>query len=577
MKSYLKILMLLLTGFNVSLIAQPDQNEAASVRANAKVLWSKPYEERTNSDIQKIIGSVGGGFYALRIRRSGALKNGNIKAIVEYYNQNMKLVRERELDLDYKGKDRYLKDVVMLKGQLWLLTYFYNEKHEKTYLFAQAIKNESLTLDRDIVKIAEQDKTNRERQDVFSYAISKDSSKFVVFTRQPDEKKRQQFSLTVYDQEFKEEWSKDATLPYGKSAFSIDEAQVDKAGNVYLLGVVYTDGGNRMSKRGKVNYQYSLLTYMRDSVIGMKEYKINPDGKFITDLTFRPTDDEILTFSGFYSEKGTASVKGACFFKINPYLGKMTDVATSEFSFDFLTKNLSERNKERAREAANRNDSKNEVELFNYNLDKLIPRSDGGAILIAEQYFIEERYNRNTAFANPYWGGLGWGGMGWYDPWYSPWGWSNGWYDPWGYRYGNRQADYYFNYNDIIVVNIKPDGEIQWSSRIPKRQISVNDGGIFSSYSMSTVADKLYFVYNEDPRNLDTRNKKYVADTPDKNSVVVLAEINRIGEVKIAPLFGNRNEGIVTRPKICRQIGKYEMAIYGESGRSYRFGTLGFE
>jgi hypothetical protein len=127
------------------------------------------------------------------------------------------------------------------------------------------------------------------------------------------------------------------------------------------------------------------------------------------------------------------------------------------------------------------------------------------------------------------------------------------------------------------VVNIKPDGEIQWASRIPKRQISVNDGGIFSSYSMSTVADKLYFVYNEDPRNLDARNKKYVADTPDKNSVVVLAEINRTGQVKIAPLFGNRNEGIITRPKICRQISKFEMAIYGESGRSYRFGTVEFE
>jgi hypothetical protein len=571
MKSYLILLMLSIIGFNAHLTAQPDDNGTSDVRANAKVQWSKPYEERSNSDIQKIVGTEGGGFYALRIRRGGALKNGTIKAIVEHYDQSMKLIRERELDLEYKDKERFLKDVVMLKGQLWLLTYFYNEKHEKTYLFAQGIKTESLTLDKEVIKIAEQDKTNRERQDVFSYAISKDSSKIVVFTRQPEENKRQQFELTVYDKDFKEEWSKDATLPYGKSAFSIDEAQVDKAGNVYLLGVVYTDGGNRMNRRGKVNYQYSLLTYMRDSAIGLKEYKIKSEGKFITDLTFRPTDDEILTFSGFYSEKGTASVKGACFFKINPFLGKMTDISTSEFSFDFMTKNLSERSKERAREAANKNDAKNEVELSNYNLDKLIPRSDGGAILIAEQYFLEERYNNRY---NPY-GYSAFGGLGWYDPWYSPWG--SSWYDPYGSRYGNRQADYYFNYNDIIVVNIKPDGEIQWASRIPKRQISVNDGGIFSSYSMSTVADKLYFVYNEDPRNLDSRNKKYVADTPDKNSVVVLAEINRTGQVKIAPLFGNKNEGIVTRPKICRQIGRNEMAIYGESGRSYRFGTLEFE
>jgi hypothetical protein len=552
------------------IIAQPDA-EVSPVRAAAKVNWSKPLEAPSNSDIQKIIGIEGNGFYALRIKRGGALSSGSVKAVVEYYDPTMRLAREKEIDLEYKGKDRYLKDVVMLKGQLWLLTYFYNEKHEKTYLFAQRIKNETLTLDREVIKIAEQDKTNRERQDVFSHAISKDSSKIVVFTRQPDENRKQQFSLSVFDHAFNEEWSKEATLPYGKSAFSIDETQVDKNGNVYLLGVVYTEGGNRMSRRGKPTYQYSLLTYMRDSIVGMKEYKIKVDNKFITDLTFRPTEDDILTFSGFYSEKGTSSVKGSCFFKVNPSLGRMSDIALREFSFDFMTRNLSDRNRERAREATNKNDTRNEPELLNYNLDKLIPRSDGGAILIAEQFFIQESF-RNNAFNSPWgWGG-GFGGWGWNDPFYSPWGW--GWNDPWRM---NRQADYIFNYNDIIVVNIEPDGDIQWASRIPKRQTSMNDGGINSSYAMSVVADKLYFVYNEDPRNLDPNRKKIYADSPDKNSVVVLAEMNRNGEVSIAPMFGNRNEGIVTRPKICRQVGKRDMAIYGDNGRNYRFGTVSFD
>jgi hypothetical protein len=107
--------------------------------------------------------------------------------------------------------------------------------------------------------------------------------------------------------------------------------------------------------------------------------------------------------------------------------------------------------------------------------------------------------------------------------------------------------------------------------------MSRNDGGIYSSYAMSIVADKLFFIYNEDPRNLDPNRKKTFSESPDKSSVVVLAEVNKEGQVKRAPLFQNKEEGIVTRPKICRQIGRKEMAIYGESGRAYRFGTLTFE
>ncbi len=41
-------------------------------------------------------------------------------------------------------------------------------------------------------------------------------------------------------------------------------------------------------------------------------------------------------------------------------------------------------------------------------------------------------------------------------------------------------------------------------------------------------------------------------------------------------LFENREANIITRPKICRQIGKKEMAVYGERGRYSRFGKLKF-
>jgi hypothetical protein len=564
MKNRIKILFVVMFSLTTFLVEAQSQN-ASSVRSDAKVNWAKPLEEPSNTDIQKIIATEAYGIYALRLKQSGSFSNpNNIKAIVEYYDASMKLVRQKELSLDFKGKNRSFKDVVMLQGKLWLLSYFYNEKHEKTYLFAQRIDNQTLTLDKELIKISEQDDTNKERQDVFSHAISRDSSKIVIFTQQTGDKKQEEFTLAVFDSDFNDVWSKKAKLPYNRKSFDVEETQVDKNGNVYLLGVIYTEGSNRTARRGKANFQYDLVAYMRDSTLDVQEYKINLKDKFITDLTFRVADDADLVFSGFYSEKGVSSMKGTCFFKINPRSKDMTSVSTREFDFNFLTENLSQRNKEKAKAASLSNDKTKEVELPAFNLDKLILRSDGGALLVAEQYFIEEQYQNNRY--NPY-GYSTWGG-GWYDP----------YYDPWSYRNNlNRQRDIYYNYNDIIVVNIRPDGEIAWSARIPKSQMTRNDGGIYSSYAMSTVADKLYFIYNEDSRNLDPNRKKIYSESPDKTSVVVLAEVNREGQVKRAPLFQNKEEGIVTRPKICRQISRKEMAIYGESGRTYRFGSLTFE
>ncbi len=571
MKNIRFSLMLILSSFFIGAYAQQVANE--NNRTPATMVWSDEYQEPSNTEIQKIIATEGGGFYTLRLHQGGLLNGGKQKPIIEFYNSKMKLVRSRELDLGYKGKDRFLKDVVMVGGRLWMLSYFYNEKHEKTYLFAQEVNKSTLNLTKDMVMIGEQDETNREKQDVFSLAQSRDSSKIVIFNRQPNSKDGQSFSLAVYDSEFTQQWGKEAKLPYGKKNFSVEDYQVDNKGNVYLLGIIYTEGSNRLERRGKATYQYDIVAYLKDEAVDVQEYKILLKDKFVTDLTFRIADDGDIVCAGFYSEKDAKGMKGSCFFKINPHTKDMTSISTREFDFNFVTANLSDRSKMQAKAAVDRDDKERAPELFDYSLDKLIMRSDGGVILIAEQYFVEERMLNNNMYGYSPYGFSPYGLNSWNSPYYSSWN------DPYGYRNNrnNRRSDYYFNYNDIIVVNIQPDGEIAWTTRIPKRQISTNDGGMYSSYAMSIVADKLYFAYNENPKNLDPNRTKTVAETPDKYSVVTLAEVARDGSLKRYPMFSNRDKGVVTRPKICRQVGRRDMAVYGESGRTYRFGVLSFD
>ena len=108
--------MLILSSFFIGVQAQQVAN--ADNRTPATMVWSDEYQEPSNTEIQKIIATEGGGFYTLRLHQGGLVGGGKQKPIIEYYNSKMKLVRSRELDLDYKGKERFLKDVVMVGGRL---------------------------------------------------------------------------------------------------------------------------------------------------------------------------------------------------------------------------------------------------------------------------------------------------------------------------------------------------------------------------------------------------------------------------------------------------------------------------
>ena len=352
----------------------------------------------------------------------------------------------------------------------------------------------------------------------------------------------ERFSLRVFDSDFEEIWNKEITLPYNDEVFSVEEYRVDNNGNVYLLGVIYADK-SRTRRQGKPTYQYVILAYTQNGT-QLEEYKISLGDKFITDLTFRVANDGNLVCAGFYSEVGTYSIRGTYFFRLNAKTKILYKKNLKEFNFDFVTEYMSDRRRKKAREAELRGDKKRQAELYQYALDDLILRSDGGALMVAEQYFVEERFSNDFGvYPN---------------------------------RFQTGRTDFLYNYNDIIVVNINPEGEIEWTTRIPKNQETYNDGGYFSSYAMSIVRDKIYFVYNDNGRNFDA-NANRIYGYNGKNSVIALAELRRDGSLKTYPLFSNRTAEVIARPKICKQIGKNEMAIYGEYGRKYKFGHLVFQ
>ena len=518
--------------------------------------WGPLSPEPNNTTATKVVGLTPDGYYLLR-QKVLQSPSARPRAWVEFANKELKVLRSEELELKYKGKQRDFEDLIYYNGQLYLLTSFNNTAHKKNYLFRQKVSSRGLTASKSLKMIAETEARNKEVEGSFAVEISKDSTHLLVYHDLPFEKNNPaRFGFHVFDQNFELVWEKEVILPYPDNQFTVEEYRVDDQGNVFLLGVLYTDEA-KFRRRGNPTYRYVLLSYLNN---GNEEDEIQIDlpGKFITDLTFRVGNDGNLVFAGFYSEKGSYSIKGSYFFHLNPYDRSLLYRNHAPFDFDFLTAFMRRKDKVRALQAEQNKDRRRSPELYNYSLDRLILRSDGGAVLIAEQFYIErESYYRD------------------YYPYYGYYGYPYGYYG--NYYRNNREVDYLYNYNDIIVVNIRPDGNLQWTARIPKWQETRNDGGYYSSYAMSIVRDKLYFLFNDDARNFDPKRKndriyKYTG----RNEMMVLAEMNLKGEVQIHPVITN-DGGVTLRPKMCKQTGLREMLLFGEANRGFRLGKLSFD
>lgn len=510
--------------------------------------WGEELKEPKSTFLSKIITSNADHFFALREKQSKVPGEGPSKIFIEKYNKQMKLLKTKTIDMKYKGKKMEMEDVLVLNRELYLLSSFNNIGKRKNYLFAQKINPKTLTPSNKLLKIGEVNTKNKFQEGAFGFHISKDSSKILVYNEPADFKNEsERFTLSVFDNQFQPIWNKQIVLPYPDKSFFVKEYQVDKSGNIYMLAIVFKDG-NRFRKKGKPNYHYSVLAY-KDKGETMEEYPISLDDKFITDLTFRIGNDGKLVCSGFYSDKGMESIRGSYFFRLDPETRALSDKNAKDFDFKFLTANVSDRRAAKMMEAERKGKKKKQAELDQYSLDHLILRNDGGALLVAEQHYVTQQTFNDS-----------------FDPFF---------YNGPFLNNRNQQTDFLYHYNDIIVVNIRPNGEIQWTARIPKSQVTQNNQGYFSSYAMSIVRDKIYFIYNDNRKNFEPESDRIYNFNP-RNSVVAVSQLNTRGEIKTFPVLGVKGGNVLTRPKVCRQTGRKEMVIYGENGKRFKFANLQF-
>ena len=521
----------------------------SQVRTNkASIQWGDEQKESKKSTMGSLIAHDESGIYVTKYKSKMV---GWPIISLEHFDKKLNKTKSVLLELGSKRDKRNLEHIIHLNNKIFLFSSSSDNETKKNSLFVETINKRTLLSNNDIEKISEINFSGNKRRNSgdFNYEISRDSSKILIYSVLPYEKNESaKFKLLVLDNNLEKIWANNITLPYNDNLFKLEDYKISNKGNVYLVGKIYDGKKIEKKKRSKTdlepkpNYKYKVLSYNKKESRN-KEYLVEVEDYFISQMKIAIDENENIICAGFYSELSSFGLKGSYFLKIDGITQKIITKNFKDFGIDFITQNMTVRQEKKVKKRAEK--KKKPIELYEYDLDNIILKEDGGAILIGEQFFIRV-VTRTTTDAN-----------------------------------GNTTTTttYYYYYNDIIVINISPKGEIEWTEKIPKRQITTNDGGFYSSYALTEFDDKLYFIFNDNPKNLFYKGegKIYNFNKGKKESLVVLVELNMDGEQTREALFSMKDAEVIIRPKVCEQISKNQMILFGQKKKIQRFAKVTFE
>jgi hypothetical protein len=352
----------------------------------------------------------------------------------------------------------------------------------------------------------------------------------------------ERFSLKVFDRDMNPLWDRDVQLPYQDSEFSVESIRVADDGTVMMIGNKYAEKreAKALKKDGKATYTYHLIIFHGDDAATEGHPIVVPD-KFLQDISLNVGKEGDILCGGFYGNKGSFAIRGTYFLRLDRDTKKIIHTSFKEFDRDFITAYMTEKEEAKATKKAEKKGE--EVEMPNYELRDIIRRSDGGAVMVAEQY----NFYTTTVCTPTQNGGQ------------------------------TCRTVYHYVYNDIIVVNVDPQGDIAWSAKVPKRQHSQNDGGRYSSYALVVKNDHIYLMFNDSGKNLLLLpGDKVEPFRYGKEMLITLATINNDGKVFREALMPQDKRDAITRPKAGVQIADDRLFIYASWKKTHRFGTVVF-
>lgn len=460
---------------------------------------------------------------------------GNLITINTLKN-NLNISKNKPIQLEFKGKKHNYSNIVDLNGTIYIFTSYRNNstKINSLYVHEYVKSTNSLKSSKEIFSFDYSGFRKKDSGSIWVKKTENNSNVWVMYELPSKSISEQKFGCIVFDNELNEIWKNEFDVPFEDGDFNIYQTLLNNNEELILIG---RKTNERNRKRDPLVIDYLLFILDKNGKVDQTPIKLK--NQSIVDLTVRQLPNNDLVVAGFYSNRNSLhSIKGSFYKLYNSKINDFSIEETKDFDFKFMTEGLGSKETKKA----NKNKEKGgDTEMLNYRFRDLILKNDGGAILVAEQYFIRiiQHYNPNTK------------------------------------TYTNT---YYYYYNDIITVSFDKNGSIEWSTKIPKRQMTVNDFGFNSSYALIVNKDKLHFVFYESIDNIINKSNNPVnAFGKRKNTVLCLTTIDSKGKYEKELLIHQKELQFFFSPRLTQQISDNELLIAVNKKKKYKFGILKFE
>ncbi len=502
----------------------------------AQVKWGPDQTDKENGQFNLVIGDIGNSSFLLIQRKK------------DWFAQRMdglKTAWQKPIELELDKHDLNLHTLLLVKDEILVFTSFYDKKANENRLYVSSYAQADFSLHKRFEQVAMIPAEKSSNIGSFSISASPDRAKVLVQVYPPNEKNADQESrISIYDAAMGQPlWSKDFKLPYSDMEFKAETQRVDNDGSVVVLGVKYAQKQEKreLKRANKSTYEYHLLVYTGESATA-QDYPIAVSDEFLQDMTLSMGKEGDIICAGLYGNKNSFSVRGAFFLRLDRSTKQVVHSSFKDFSDDFITMYMTEKEAAKAKKKAERKDE--ELEMPEFDLHDIIHRDDGGAVLLAEQYTVKAVTSSYMSNGQTY-----------------------------------TRTDYHYYYNDVLVVNIDPEGNIEWATKVPKRQHSVNDGGLYSGFAVDVKGSNIYLVFNDSGENLFLKpgDKVKQFSLTGKDALVVLATINKEGDVSREALFSPERRDVILRPKDCTELKDESMFIYASRKKDYRYGLIEFK
>ncbi len=526
-------LTLLLAGLSLGLLVPAVHAQTKTDRAS--VSWGEELNDNKDGAFDEVVGFTDDHVYMTVYHKK--------EIFLRKMDGRHKVIYQKLIPLTMDKDEHSLKEVVVFGDQILVFTTFFDKKEKANKLFLRVFNEVDMKPKGRAQRLASIDAEKRRNAGGFLVRISPDKEAVLISQSVPPEKEgMERFSLKVFDSDMNPMWDRKVDLPYRDVEFSVESTRVMDDGTVLMIGNKYAEKreARELKKDGKATYEYHLLIYHADRD-DPEDHTIAVPDKFLQDLTLNIGTEGDILCGGFYGTKGSFAISGTFFLRLDRNSKQIIHSSFKEFDRDFITEYMTEKEEKKATKKA---DKKGEdVEMYNYELRDIVRRDDGGAVMVGEQY----RFYITTVTTTD----------------------ANG-------RTTTRTI-YHYVYNDIIVVNVDPQGNIDWAAKVPKRQHSTNDGGRYSSFAMTVKGDHLHLMFNDSGKNLFLKPGDKVEQFKyGKDMLITLATINSEGHVFREALLAQDKREAITRPKAGVQIGDDRLFIYANWKKTHRFGTVTF-